>query len=120
MTSEMPLRPGEPVTIVRQNSVVLTTVETSMLTGFTVLDMGGTFYLATHDVTWLHGHHLFDSESVRAARAAIALLTENPPATGATGVGGIVGATGVVGYTTPPAQIPPLPPGVPWPHSPKE
>ncbi len=116
MTNEvLPLRPGEPVTIVRQWSVVLTIVEVSTLQDFRGFDVGGPFLLRENGISWVRGHHLPDSELVRAARAAGALAAPDPVPSGPQGATGATGVSGAFPSAPlfPSAPPPPLPIGTP-------
>lgn len=75
-----PLTPGEPVTLILPDHVVMVEVTTSSRDGFGCVltsrskkQIVSEHKLRDENVTWLPGYHLADSDEVKACRSAKAL-----------------------------------------------
>lgn len=89
MTDHEPLRPGDPVTLVLPDHVVMATVDVSDRLGFKcVLTSRGSerkqivsnWHLDEEGIGWLRGYFTADSPEVSACRTAAALSEKTKPA----------------------------------------
>lgn len=81
----LPMRPGDPVTLLLPDHVVMVEVDTSTRTEFAVVLSSRTekaytskWKLEAEGVDWLRGYHLADSPEVKACRTAQALTSKEP------------------------------------------